>query len=101
VGYYVNYDAYPIFAGGYIQDKIEFEGMFANVGLRFDYADPNTEWPTTEDRYSIFYSRYQKDSLFTQGPVEDVAADFQISPRLGISFPVLEKSKLFFNYGHF
>jgi len=100
-GYYVNYDAYPIFAGGYIQDKIEFEGMFANFGLRFDYSDPNTEWPDTTDRYSLFLSNWFKDSLFTQGPVADVAPTYQISPRLGISFPVLEKSKLFFNYGHF
>jgi len=101
VGYYVNYDAYPILAGAYIQDKIEFEGMFANIGMRLDYSDPNIAWPSVEDRYSMFFSRFMKDSLFTQGPVEDVAASFQVSPRLGISFPVLEKSKLFFNYGHF
>jgi len=101
VGYFVNYDEYPILAGGYIQDKIEFEGMFANFGLRFDYSDPNTEWPDTTERYSLFFSTYLKDSLFSQGPVEDVASTFKISPRLGISFPVLEKSKLFFNYGYF
>jgi hypothetical protein len=99
--YYVSYDGYPILAGGYIQDKIEFEGMFANFGLRFDYSDPNIEWPSLDDPYSLFLSRWLKDYLFTDGPVEDVAAAFKISPRLGISFPVLEKSKLFFNYGHF
>ncbi len=98
---YTNYDAYPILAGGYIQDKIEFEGMFANFGLRFDYSDPNTEWPTSEDRYSLFYSSYMKDSLLAQMPMEDASAAFKLSPRLGISFPILEMSKLFFNYGHF
>jgi len=98
---YNNYDAYPILAGGYIQDKIEFEGMFATLGLRFDYSDPNIEWPLIEDRYSLFFSRYMKNTLFTEGDLEDVASLFQISPRLGISFPVLERSKLFFNYGHF
>jgi hypothetical protein len=101
VGYYFNYDAYPILIGSYIQDKIEFEGMFATLGLRFDYSDPNTEWPDTTERYSFFLSQWFKDSLFTQGPVEDVAPIYEISPRLGISFPILEKSKLFFNYGHF
>ncbi len=104
IGYYVSYDAYPILGGAYIQDKIEFEGMFANFGLRFDYSDPNTAWPrreTNDDLYSMFYSSFLKESLLTQGPVEDVSATYQISPRLGISFPVLEKSKLFFNYGHF
>jgi hypothetical protein len=101
LGYFVNYAAYPILAGGYIQDKIEFEGMFATFGLRFDYADPNVEWPDTTERYSLYLSKWFKDSLFTQGPVEDVASNYEISPRLGISFPVLERSKLFFNYGHF
>jgi hypothetical protein len=103
-GYYVNYDAYPILAGAYIQDKIEFEGMFANFGLRFDYADPNIGWPrreTTEDLYSLLYSSFFKDALLNEDNVEKVDPDYQISPRLGISFPVLEKSKLFFNYGHF
>jgi len=98
---YTNYDKSPILAGGYIQDKIEFEGMFANFGLRFDYSDPNTEWPTSEDRYSLFYSAYMKDSLLTQMPMGDASAAFKLSPRLGISFPILERSKLFFNYGHF
>jgi hypothetical protein len=98
---YNNYEAFPILAGGYIQDKIEFEGMFATLGLRFDYSDPNIEWPTTEERYSLFFSSILKDSLFTQGTLVDVPSIFEISPRLGISFPVLERSKLFFNYGHF
>jgi hypothetical protein len=96
-----SYDEYPILAGGYVQDKIEFEGMFANLGVRFDYADPNTEWPDTAERYSLFYSSYMKDSLLSQAPMVDADATFEISPRLGISFPILEKSKLFFNYGHF
>jgi len=97
---YNTYEASPILAGAYIQDKIEFEGMFANFGLRFDYSDPNTEWPL-EDDYSVFYSSRQKDSLFSQAPMQDVDPLLQLSPRLGISFPVLERSKLFFNYGHF
>jgi len=98
------YNENPILVGGYIQDKIEFEGMFANIGLRFDYSDPNTEWPrreTEEDLYSLFYSSYMKDSLFAMAPLVDADAAFEISPRLGISFPILERSKLFFNYGHF
>jgi outer membrane receptor protein involved in Fe transport len=33
--------------------------------------------------------------------MQDVGGHFKISPRIGISFPILERSKLFFNYGHF
>jgi hypothetical protein len=98
---YNGYEATPILAGGYVQDKIEFEGMYANFGIRFDYADPHTEWPDTSDRYSVFFTPYLKDSLLTLAPSEQASASFKLSPRLGISFPVLERSKLFFNYGHF
>jgi hypothetical protein len=102
--YFVTYDVYPILGGAYIQDKIEFEGMFANLGLRFDYADPNIEWPSRDEKYlySPFYSANFKYQLFEQDSIlEDVPALLKLSPRIGISFPILEKSKLFFNYGHF
>jgi hypothetical protein len=102
--YFVIYDAYPILGGAYIQDKIEFEGMFANLGLRFDYADPNIEWPSRSEKYiySDFYTAALKDQLFEQDSIlEGVPALLKLSPRVGISFPILEKSKLFFNYGHF
>jgi hypothetical protein len=100
--YVTQYDAYPILGGAYIQDKIEYEGMFANIGLRFDYSDPNTEWPSRDNPYSGFYTAGMKDLLFEQDSLlEDVSAHLKLSPRVGISFPILEKSKLFFNYGHF
>ncbi|MBN1695737.1 carboxypeptidase regulatory-like domain-containing protein [candidate division WOR-3 bacterium] len=100
--YLTQYDAFPILGGAYIQDKIEYEGMFANIGLRFDYSDPNTLWPSRDNPFSSFYTAGMKDLLFEQDSLlEDVPAHLKLSPRVGISFPILEKSKLFFNYGHF
>ncbi len=100
--YVTEYDAYPILAGAYIQDKIEYEGMFANIGLRFDYSDPNNKWPSRDNPYSSFYTAGSKNQLFDQDSIiEDVPALLKLSPRVGISFPILERSKLFFNYGHF
>jgi hypothetical protein len=100
--YITKYDASPILGGVYIQDKIEYEGMFANLGLRFDYSDPHTRWPSRDNLYSDFFTGGKKDQLFDQDSIiEDVPALIKLSPRVGISFPILEKSKLFFNYGHF
>lgn len=101
--YLTKYEASPILGGLYIQDKVEYEGMFANIGLRFDYSDPNAEWPNlSEYPYSAFYTAGLKDQLFDQDSIiTDVPALLKLSPRVGISFPILEKSKLFFNYGHF
>ncbi|GAI91864.1 unnamed protein product, partial [marine sediment metagenome] len=55
---------FPIRAGAYLQDKLEFEGMIANFGVRIDYNDPNTEWYTV-DRYSQYFMKKYKD-VFTE-----------------------------------
>ena len=33
----------PIFAGGYIQDKIEYKDLIINVGLRYDYINVDNQ----------------------------------------------------------
>ncbi len=42
---YQRYTENPITFSGYIQDKIEYENLIINVGLRMDYFDPNTLIP--------------------------------------------------------
>ena len=36
----------PITISGYIQDKIEYDNLIINVGLRLDYFDPNAQIPS-------------------------------------------------------
>lgn len=87
---------YPIRVGAYIQDKLETNGFIANLGLRVDYSNPQTDW-YTGDPFS--------ESYFVKGisdvPLTRSKAQWQFSPRLGISHPITENSKLYFNYGHF
>jgi hypothetical protein len=91
---------YPIRIGAYAQDKIEFAGMIANVGVRLDYIDPNTDWYTV-DRYSEYFSPTYKNVFTEVCPKAPAKSHLKISPRLGISHPISENSKLYFNYGHF
>ncbi|MCD6361795.1 MAG: TonB-dependent receptor, partial [Armatimonadetes bacterium] len=98
--YYVKWEASPYRVGGYIQDKVEIEGMIANVGIRIDYNDPNVEWYTV-DRYSKYFSRAFKHRLTEECPTERAKGHLKVSPRIGISHPISDKSKLYFNYGHF
>ncbi|MFH2034844.1 MAG: TonB-dependent receptor, partial [Candidatus Zixiibacteriota bacterium] len=79
----------------YFQDKIEFQNMIANVGLRFDYTDRSGTSYTDP-----FSSLYELDSL-DFAPTAGIKPYFLVSPRVGISHPISSKSKLFFNYGHF
>ena len=97
--YKSQWNAKPVRAGFYATDKLEFEGMIANIGLRADYFDPAEEWWAYEPWTKYFkgsYSENMNDFIKRNPSVKQ----FTISPRLGISFPITINSKLYFNYGH-
>ena len=86
---------------GYVQTKLEFNAMIANLGVRWDRWNGSGEWWVYEDFSGAFGPKIGKDNLeeaLEQAPVKTLS---YLSPRLGISFPVTADSKLFFNYGHF
>ncbi len=90
----------PYRIGAYLQDKMEFEGFIANLGLRFDYSASNTkQYELT--KYDKFYSEEKGSLIEEEAPFKDSKPVFAISPRLGISHPISTNSKLYFNYGHF
>ncbi|MDZ7261292.1 MAG: TonB-dependent receptor, partial [candidate division KSB1 bacterium] len=115
----------PWILGGYFQDQITTKGMVATLGLRFDYYNSGGDvWPTGElfnpDAFATYEARNQQlrdrlDSgesvIWTRWKtVNDTLGGtlllktknhLAISPRLGIAFPVTERSKFYFNYGHF
>ena len=100
-GDFVNeWDDSPFRIQAYLQDKLEFEGFVANLGVRMDYNNPNTTFYGV-DPYSRYFSRVFKDQLTKEAPTEEAESKVTFSPRLGISHPITESSKLYFNYGHF
>ena len=91
---------YPLRGALYLQDKLEFEGMIANIGVRLEYLNPGGDWYQF-DPYNQALSGAKSlyiDSLLTKVPVDK---QVYVSPRLGVSFPISVDSKLYFNYGHF
>jgi len=91
---------FPIRGAMYVQDKLETKGFILNAGLRLDYSNANTEWVKPDDPFdrSFFSSEYDPTRTYK---TEKTKADVSLSPRLGISHPITENSKLYFNYGHF
>jgi len=87
----------PTETGFYIQDKMEFDDIIVNVGLRMDKLDPSE---LTLDRPDsvMFYetSGYIKPESWTK-----VDPYTEIQPRIGISFPFTDRTNVYGYYGRF
>ncbi len=82
------YTRYPREFSAFIQDKIEMQSVVINVGLRYDYFNPRTTYP--------------KDPTDpARSPRYRVPAKSQLSPRLGIAYPITATGILHFSYGKF
>ncbi|QOJ29758.1 MAG: TonB-dependent receptor [Ignavibacteriales bacterium] len=90
----------PFEISAYIQDKMEYDNIIVNLGIRYDMFNPesrasvNIFYPTPNDPEIPPY--INKDEL-----LKDASVKHQISPRLGISFPITDKGIIHFSYGHF
>lgn len=78
----------PYQGAAYVQNKFEFLGFVMNAGLRLDFYDPN------DTVYADVFDPFG-------GPAEDTKLYYQLSPRLGVSHPIDERTVLHFSYGHF
>lgn len=90
----------PMKAAAYGQTKLEFRGMVANLGLRLDYFHAAGDW-YLYDPFDLTLASYGKEVL--DAKLEKAPTDRLLtpSPRLGVSFPITDDSKFYFNYGHF
>lgn len=89
----------PIQGAAYAQTTLDFEGMIANLGVRLDYFNPNTQWwefGPYED--ALIEGAEHLDDVLAKSDTETQLA---VSPRVGVSFPITENNKIYFNYGHF
>ncbi len=82
--YYLNH---PEEGSWYIQDKMEYDNLIVNAGVRFDYANSGgSMW---------------EDPTNPATPVITGKKKYQWSPRLGIGHPITDKATFHFAYGHF
>ncbi|MBP7461720.1 MAG: TonB-dependent receptor [Candidatus Delongbacteria bacterium] len=97
-GYAANYKAKTWYAAGYLQDKLEFAGMVANIGVRSDAYNFGADVPS--DPYNLFYPA--TGSTGNGIPQwENSKTYLSLSPRFGISFPIAERTAFRIQYGHF
>ncbi|NOX90721.1 MAG: TonB-dependent receptor [Calditrichaeota bacterium] len=90
-----SYHKEPFEYSGYIQDKMEFEDLVINLGLRYDYFNSNTLYPTDARNPDNLQDAKRKSEYKKAKP------QTQISPRIGLSYTLAQKAVLHFSYGHF
>ncbi len=113
----------------YAQDKLEYRGFVANLGLRLDWlttgefpavlkegcdlTDPATcagdDGPYSQALEAGNTTRDVEDGRLLGSKETVISESFptsrhthlRLSPRIGISHPITTVAKIFFNYGHF
>ncbi len=85
----------PYEFSAYIQDKMEYDIMIINAGVRLDYFNPNASLP-----YDL-RNPSNNPNFPGAGMFRKATDKVQISPRLGASFPITENGIIRFSYGHF
>lgn len=93
------YQVKPFEFSVYIQDKMEFDQMVVNLGIRYDYFKPNTPYPS-QRRNPANQLRFPDDPEKMSTYI-DTDPQYQISPRLGLSYELGGAAVLHFSYGHF
>jgi len=89
-GYYRDfYTMRPVRGAFYIRDKIEYGAMIANLGFRYDFFVQSSD----------VRGLMPEENLQTGEETIDTRA--KLSPRIGVSYPITDKAKVYFNYGHF
>ncbi|MEM6782503.1 MAG: TonB-dependent receptor [Bacteroidota bacterium] len=115
----------PFSFSAYVQDKIEYENFIVNAGIRFDYFDSNGQTPADEADPNIFnpfrltnrFRDLNGDGVISADEevdgnrltieereaywFDDAEAKIQVSPRLGVAYPITADGVIHFSYGHF
>ncbi|HKQ56629.1 MAG TPA: TonB-dependent receptor [Candidatus Eisenbacteria bacterium] len=87
---------HPVTAWYFVQDKYEKAGLVVNAGLRWDYL--NTDTPALRNELQPL----GPDVIFNAA--DDLVANKkynEISPRIGIGFPVTDRTVMHANWGKF
>lgn len=94
------YNYFPRSGSVYLQEKLQVQkdGAVVNLGFRWDFLDPRSQRPVVE------YTKPDSSTGQYQSRVTNLAPatlKHQVSPRMGLSFPLAWNMVLVMNYGHY
>lgn len=103
---------HPIFSDVYLLDKLELSDLIVNAGLRLDiidtddrqfrdFIDVNGTYGRPGEHYSASNPLQTSSYELIPAGIEKKPAFKQVSPRLGFSFPVSDRTTFHVQYGKF
>lgn len=104
--YRYSFNVKPEEYSAYIQDKLEFQSVIINLGIRWDYFNANGYVPADPKEPYIDNPRNPALDSLTLEEKEAIwwkktTAKQQLSPRLGIAYPITDRGVIHFSFGHF
>ncbi len=95
---YNTYQSNPFQFAYYIQDKIELDYLIVNFGLRYDYFEPDGKYLKDPNKINLLDELQPPfpDSLLLKAKPKH-----QLSPRIGLSYPISDRGAIHISYGHF
>lgn len=91
------YNVRPFELSGFLQDKMEFQEMVINIGLRYDYFNSNQIFPS--DRRNPANQLLLPDSMMST--YKKASPQTQLSPRFGLAYQLSDQAVMHISYGHF
>ena len=91
----------PIEFAAYIQDKMEFPNLIVNAGVRFDYFDSDYEIPIDWAQAALEEIPDPNNPAVMISNREKADPELQVSPRIGVAFPMSSTGVLRFSAGLF
>ncbi len=92
-GDFVDYSRKPLEFAAYVQDKVELGELVLNAGVRFDYFKPNAK--------TLLDKRTLSELIGNTENLQEASTKSQLSPRVGLSFPISDRGAFHVSYGHF
>ena len=82
---------HPFKGSVWAQTRFHYNSIVFNPGLRFDFFNPNTQAPPLSRQTA-------EELLASLDTVGDASMKFQVSPRIGISYPITDNSNFRVNF---
>ena len=86
----------PVIWAGYAQDRIDLRWLELTLGLRYDFIDPGSK-----DIADPANLQFSANGLLLASQLRNAETYSQLSPRIGVSIPINDRSLLHAQFGRF